>query len=162
MEDDGPHKADVVVVLAGDEYGTRVLRGAELARAGYAPYVLVSENVRFGSASCQPSINYAIEKGFSAKLFRDFPNNADSTREEAAKIDSYLKQHDVHSILLVTSNFHTRRAAALMRAQDSNVRVSVVPAPDPYFGPGTWWKSRNAQKTFLLEWMKTIATWLGM
>jgi uncharacterized SAM-binding protein YcdF (DUF218 family) len=161
IEDDGPSRADAAVVLAGDGYGTRIIRGAQLAKAGYAPYVLVSDDFRYEHGSCNPSIEYAVEQGYPANLFRNFRTNADSTREEAASIDGYLKAHNVHSILLVTSNYHSRRAAGLMRAQDPALRVSAVAAPDPYFEPEGWWKTRNGQKTFLLEWMKTVATDLG-
>jgi uncharacterized SAM-binding protein YcdF (DUF218 family) len=61
----------------------------------------------------------------------------------------------------VTSNYHTRRAAKLLRQQNPGVWVVVVPAPDPAFTPGSWWKTRSGQKTFLMEWMKTVATALG-
>jgi uncharacterized SAM-binding protein YcdF (DUF218 family) len=161
VEDDGAHRADAVVVLAGDEYGTRVLKGAELSRSGYARYVLVSERITFGDEDCQPSVRYAESKGFPSAMFRTFRHSADSTRAEVADLDRYFKQHDIHSILLVTSNYHTRRAAKLMRQADPALAVAVIPAPDPYFSPAAWWKSRTGQKTFLLEWMKTVATDLG-
>jgi hypothetical protein len=38
----------------------------------------------------------------------------------------------------------------------------MVAAPDLYFTPDGWWKNREGRKTFLLEWMKTVATWFGM
>jgi hypothetical protein len=38
----------------------------------------------------------------------------------------------------------------------------MVAAPDEYFSADGWWKDREARKTFLVEWMKTVATWLGM
>jgi hypothetical protein len=37
----------------------------------------------------------------------------------------------------------------------------VIAAPDLFFTPRTWWKTRTGQKTFLLEWLKTGSTWLG-
>ena len=42
VEDDGAQKAQAIVVLGGDDYGTRIVKAAQLAQAGYAPYVLVS------------------------------------------------------------------------------------------------------------------------
>ncbi len=33
-----PQSADIILVLAGDFYGSRVLKAAELAKQGYAPW----------------------------------------------------------------------------------------------------------------------------
>jgi len=108
------------------------------------------------------TIEYARRQGYSPSLFRPLPSNSDSTRVETALIGKYLREHGAKRIILVTSNYHTRRAAKLMRKQNPDLEVTVVPAPDPFFTPGTWWKTRTGQKTFLLEWMKTMATALGV
>ena len=42
VEGESPSRADLIVILAGDLYGRRILKGAELVKEGYAPYVLVS------------------------------------------------------------------------------------------------------------------------
>jgi uncharacterized SAM-binding protein YcdF (DUF218 family) len=68
----------------------------------------------------------------------------------------------VHKIDLVTSNFHTRRAARTFRALAPDIEVHVVAAPDQYFTPGGWWKEREGRKTFFMEWAKTVGAWLGM
>ena len=162
IEEDAPAKADTAVVLGGDGFGTRIIKAAELARAGYVPYVLVSGPVYLNRHECDYTMEYAEGEGYSASLFRALPNDSDSTRSETALIGQYLRKHGVHSILLVTSNYHTRRAAYLMRRQNPGLRVAVMGAPDPFFSPATWWKTRTGQKTFLLEWVKTVATRLGI
>jgi uncharacterized SAM-binding protein YcdF (DUF218 family) len=68
----------------------------------------------------------------------------------------------VHSVLLVTSNFHTHRAGKIYRALAPELRFIVVAAPDEFFSPDTWWKSREGRKTFMIEWMKTVAEWIGL
>ena len=73
-----------------------------------------------------------------------------------------MKTESVQSIDLVTSNYHTRRAAWLWRKENPGLRVNVVPAPDPYFTPETWFKSREGRKTFVIEWAKKIASHLGI
>jgi len=162
VENDGPQKAPAIVVLGGDDHGTRIIKAAQLAQAGYAPYVLVSGPVSLLGHESDDTIEYARREGFPDSLFRPLPNDTDSTRSEAKFIGTYLRAHGIHKILLVTSNFHTRRAARLMRHENPGLQVDVVPAPDPFFTPNGWWKSRNGEKTFLIEWIKTVATWLGM
>ncbi len=162
IEDDGPHKADVAVVMGGDDYGTRILKAAQLARAGYVPMVLVSGPIIFlGHHECDFTIDYAVKRGYPATLFRCVPNFCNSTRSETAFLGGYFREHNIRKILLVTSNFHTHRAAQLMRKQNPGLAVDVVAAPDPAFTPETWWKTRDGKKTFLYEWMKTVATWMG-
>lgn len=162
VENDGPHKAAAIVVLGGDDWGTRIVKAAQLAQAGYAPAVLVSGPVSLLGHESDETIEYARRKGFSDALFRPLPNSTDSTRSEARFLGTYLRAQDIHKILLVTSNFHTHRAAWLMRHENPGLQVDVVPAPDPNFSPDAWWKSRGGQKTFLIEWIKTVATWAGL
>jgi uncharacterized SAM-binding protein YcdF (DUF218 family) len=162
VENDGPQKAQAIVVLGGDDNGTRIIKAAQLAQAGYAPYVLVSGPASLLGHESDDTIEYARRAGFPVSLFRPLPNNTDSTRSEAKFIGSYLRAHGIHKILLVTSNFHTRRAAHLMRHENPGLHVDVVPAPDPNFTPDRWWKSRNGEKVFLIEWIKTVSTWAGM
>ncbi len=162
VEDDGPQKAEAAVVLGGDDSGMRIIKAAQLAQAGYVPYVLVSGPKSLLGHESDMTIEYAERRGYPASLFRPLPHNLNSTRSETAFIGKYLREHGIHKILLVTSNYHTHRAAYLMRKQNPGLQVVAVAAPDAFFTPGGWWQSRDGQKTFLLEWMKTVATRLGI
>lgn len=161
VENDGPHRADAALVLGGDEPCTRILTAAKLARDGYVPVVYVSGPVVFDAHESDFTIACAVHRGFSASLFRPVPNACTSTRCEANLFSKLLRRDGVHSLLLVTSNYHTRRAARLMRQANPGVRVFAIAAPDPGFTVDDWWRRRDDQKTFLLEWMKTVNTWLG-
>lgn len=161
IEDDPPQKADAIVVLGGDEFGLRTLKAADLQRSGYAPYVLVSGPPMLLGYESDEMIEFAKRKGYPDSIFRPLHHKSDSTRSESDVIARYLREHNVRTVLLVTSNYHTRRAAKLMRAANPGVHVLVVAAPDP-FTPQTWWKTRHGMKTFLYEWLKTIATAMGV
>lgn len=164
VEDDGVQKADCILVPGGDNNGSRILRAAQLALEGYAPYVLVDGPAGFMGHESDTTIRYATLHGFPGSLFRSvwLPPGMDSTSEEMRYVvNGVLKQNRVKSVLLVTSNYHTRRAARFLRKEAPWLKVIVVPAPDPYFTPNGWWKTRNGKKTFLFEWMKTIAEWRG-
>ncbi len=163
VEDDGAAKADAIVVLGGDGFGTRILRAGELAKSGYAPRVLVSGPANLLGNDADATIVYAGRKGYPASLFEAVPLPADvsSTRAEVRYVGRMLREQGVTSIDLVTSNYHTRRAAWLWRKENPGIRVNAVPAPDPYFSPEAWFKNREGQKTFLLEWAKTVASRLG-
>ena len=162
VEDDGPRQEQAAVVLGGDGFGTRITKAAELARAGYVKCVLVSGPAAFGGHECDFSIPHAESEGFPASMFRAVPNESDSTRTEAQFFKIFLRQNGIHGILLVTSVYHTRRAARIFRKAIPDLQFHVIPAPDPFYTPATWWKTRSGQKTFLLELTKTIANQLGI
>jgi uncharacterized SAM-binding protein YcdF (DUF218 family) len=163
VRDEGPARADIAVVLAGDYYGNRVVRAAELVKQGYVPNVLVSgPNMLYGLCECDPEIAFAVRQGYPENWFIRAPNAAHSTREEAAAIVADLRGRGVHRFLLVTSDFHTARAGRIYRATAPDLDVRVVAAPDRYFRADGWWRNREGQKVFLMEWMKTVANAVGM
>lgn len=158
-----PLRSEMVVLLAGDGWGHRLRRAAELVREGYAPKVLVSGPAGiYGRHESDLAIAYAIKLGYPAEWFIPLPHPAGSTRDEARVVLAELARRKVRRFMVVTSNYHTRRAGGLFRGQAPQADLRVVAAADPQFFPDNWWRSRTGRKIFLLEWQKTLATWLGM
>jgi len=161
VADETPRKADLIVSLAGDDYGLRILTAGKLVRQGYAPYALISGVPGLLMNQADELIRYAELQGYPATYFRPFRHRSDSTKSESAALAEDLKAQGVHSILLVTSNYHTRRAREIMRREAPWLEVHTVAAPDRFFSAGGWWKTRSGQRTFLYEWLKTFSAWLG-
>jgi uncharacterized SAM-binding protein YcdF (DUF218 family) len=158
-----PRKAGAVFVLAGDSWGNRILKGAELVREGYAPKAIVSgPDGMYGFYECDLAIQFAERAGYPESYFTAFPNHALSTSEEAQAAAGEFRDLGVKRVLLVTSNYHTRRAGNLFRAAAPEVAFTVVAAPDRHFQPRGWWRDREGRKIFFIEWMKTVAEWLHM
>ncbi len=158
-----PQKADIAVVLGGDSYGNRILTAARLVREGYAPKVLVSgPNGFYGHHECDLAIPFAVKAGYPESYFIHFENEATSTFDEARAIVPELRRLDAKRILLVTSNYHTRRAGGIYRAAAPDMTFFVVAAPDIYFKAESWWHNREGRKVFAVEWMKTVAEWTGV
>jgi uncharacterized SAM-binding protein YcdF (DUF218 family) len=147
--------------MGGDDSGVRILKAAQLAKDGYAPLVLVSGPQYLLGFEGDITVQYAESKGYPASLFQVLHNRVNSTRNETETIAKDLKREGIHKILLVTSNYHTRRAARLMRAAAPWCWVVVVAADDPTYDPNGWWRTREGQKQFFYEWMKTFAAWAG-
>jgi uncharacterized SAM-binding protein YcdF (DUF218 family) len=166
IHDDGPVKADIAVVLAGDQWGNRVLKGAELAREGYVPAVLVSGPPYYSEHECDAAIRLAVSHGYPREYFIPAPNDALSTREEARALLAELRRRGVHSFLLVTSDYHTARSGRIYRVEEARQgggpSFRTVAVPDKFFSRDNWWHSREGFKTVFFEWSKTIATAAGM
>jgi uncharacterized SAM-binding protein YcdF (DUF218 family) len=159
---ESPRPAGAVFVLAGDPSGNRILKAAELVREGYAPEVIVSgpqESV-YGFWESDLAISFAENAGYPKSYFLRFPSHALSTRDEAHAAAAEFHRLGLKCVILVTSDYHTRRAGNLFRAAAPGVAFVVVAAPDLHFTPRGWWRDREGRKIFLLEWMKTIAGWL--
>jgi uncharacterized SAM-binding protein YcdF (DUF218 family) len=161
IEDHPPEKAEIIVVLAGDGYGRRILRAAELVKQGYAPSVLVNGAAEFyGLNESQAAVEFAVQRGAPRKVFEAFPIEAKSTIEEAEIVDGELTRRGVSKALVVTSDFHTRRSRNLFEARGSGkVRYVFVASDYPEFDPQAWWRSRQGTKTLFLEYLKTVYTW---
>ena len=159
---DPPAKADAIVVLAGDGYGNRVRKGADLALQGYAPIVLTSGAAWiYGVCECDLAIDYAVRNGYPRSLFEPLRNDATSTDAEARVIFAGPPPR-WKSILIVTSDYHTRRTRILLnRLKPPELRLIVVAAPDRFFRADRWWWHRESRKTLLTEWAKLAAAMLG-
>lgn len=166
IEDDGPAKADLAVVLAGDTYGNRIEKAASLVRQGYVPQALVSGPAIYATHECDLAISFAVSKGYPAEWFIPLRHSALSTREEANIILPELRRRNVHSFLLVTSSYHSARAGRLFRASlrawGGAPSMRVVASPAQYFRPDAWWQNREGQKTVFIEWWKALANAVGM
>ncbi|MGO9230911.1 MAG: YdcF family protein [Bryobacteraceae bacterium] len=167
VENDGPAKADAIVVLGGDTWGTRIETAARLVGAGYAPVVLISgAPAAYGVSEADLAVPFIVREGYPADWFVPLRNATNSTRDECFVLLPELRRRQVRSLILVTSEYHTARAARTFRAAERalgyHFEMRVVPAPDPYFHARSWWRLREGRKTALGEWAKTIANALGM
>lgn len=164
IADRPPEKAEIIVVLAGDGYGRRILRAVELVEQGYAPRVLVNGSAEFyGLNESQAAIEFAVQRGAPRRVLEAFPNEAKSTIEEAKIVDDELTRQGVSKALVVTSDFHTRRSRSLFAARGSGkVKYVFVASAYPEFDPEAWWHSRQGTKTLFLEYLKTVYTWFEL
>jgi len=161
--EDQPFRADIAVVLAGDGYGNRLLKAADLVREGYTSRVLVSGPPGYyGYHESDLAVPFAVSKGYPEAWFVKLPHEAHSTREEAAVILAELRRRHVTKFLVVTSDYHSRRTRNIFRSQASGLEFRVVAAPDRFFQAHSWWRSRQGAKVFAMEWMKTLANWVGI
>lgn len=160
---ESPQRAELVVVLAGDWWGNRILKAGELVRQGYAPRVLVSgPDGAYGYHECDLAIPFAVRHGYPESWFLHLHIRAYSTREEAQAVLSELRRRGIHSVLIVTSDYHTRRARAIYRAlAPPDLRIRVVAAPDAFFRADRWWQTRQGRKQWALESLKTVSGWFG-
>lgn len=159
---DPPAHADAVVVLGGDFLGNRILKAGELVRQGFAPIALVGGGAAYDMRESDLAIAFAARHGYPASYFSSLPSETFSTAEEADRDIAELRRRHAHGADIVTSTYHTRRAGNIFRSKAHDLDFHIIAAPEPDFTPDGWWKNREGRKIFATEWMKTVATWVGL
>ena len=158
-----PERSAVIVVLAGDHNDRRYWRGLDLLRKGYGQRMIVDAPAVwiYGRSYADYAADFVAQSaGAQKSQIRICAIAYDSTVQEAPDIGRCLAQmHPAPgSILLVTSDFHTRRALSIMRSRLPQYRWSVAAASDPTIFGEQWWRHREWAKTCFYEWEK-LAWW---
>jgi len=146
--------ADALLLLGDDNfYADRATRAAELIRHGVAPVVVASGRRLRPSAGIAELLEHdLIERGVPKDKIIRFPHDADNTLEEAAALAHLSSERRFHSVIVVTSNYHARRARYLFdKAFPPSISVSVAGAHDGDFDPQHWWEKRKSQEIFVHE-----------
>jgi uncharacterized SAM-binding protein YcdF (DUF218 family) len=154
-----PHRANVIVVLAGGLGDIRFQRGLGLLREGYAQQlVLDAPNwIEYGRMASDLAREYVKEAAPDWQTqIHVCSFHSDSTLGELREVAPCLRAvaPQATSVLLVTSDFHTRRALSTARHALPQYQWSVAATPDSNAFGKSWWRNREWAKTTLLEWQK--------
>jgi uncharacterized SAM-binding protein YcdF (DUF218 family) len=152
--DEPPEASDVIVVLSGDNYDAeRATRAASLFKSGLAPRVLATGRALRSYATTTDLMKRdLVEHGVPENAIVPFTHKADDTRDEAAAVSEFVASHGWKKILLVTSNYHTRRSQYIYEhTLPSSDQLLTVAAPDSDYDPNYWWKTRTGVKIFFHE-----------
>jgi uncharacterized SAM-binding protein YcdF (DUF218 family) len=159
--DDAPAVSDAIVVLGDDNYdGDRAARAAELFKAGWAPRVVASGRYLRRYASIAELEEHDLsDRGVPASAIVRLAHRAENTRDEAVVISRLASSRGWKRILLVTSNYHTRRSRYIAaRTFPPGTVLRVVPARDSEFDPDNWWRTRQGLKIFAHEFLGMCVT----
>jgi uncharacterized SAM-binding protein YcdF (DUF218 family) len=152
--DEPPETSDVIVVLSGDNYDAeRATRAASLFKSGMAPRVMATGRALRSYATTTDLMKHDLEAhGVPAEAIVPFTHKADDTRDEAAVVSEFVASQGWKKILLVTSNYHTRRSQYIYEhTLPSSSQLLVVAAPDSDYDANYWWKTRTGVKIFFHE-----------
>ena len=164
-----PQPSDAIVILGGGEPG-RAAEAAELFRANMAPRVVITTETsseefdefrRKGITLFQGYENYLrVLNGMGVpneKIIRIETPSEDSF-DEVRHIREMCEKQNWKSVIIVTSNYHTRRSRLTARyILDPDIRFIVVAARSGGLTPENWWTRRGQIRTFLIEFQKLVA-----
>jgi uncharacterized SAM-binding protein YcdF (DUF218 family) len=154
-------KSDALIVLGDDNfYADRATRGAQLFREGKAPVIVASgRRLRPNAGIAELMEHDLIERGVPKDKIVRFAHDADSTLEEAHALAQLAKTRKWHGVIVVTSNYHTRRARYIFRRVfPQGIEVRIASAQDGDFDPEHWWKKRKSLKELTREFAGMVVT----
>jgi uncharacterized SAM-binding protein YcdF (DUF218 family) len=152
--EDTLERADAIIVLSDDNfYADRATRAAEVYRQGMAPIVVASgRRLRPYAGIAELMEHDLTERGVPKDKIVRVAHDADNTKDEAQALGQLVAQRKWRSVIVVTSNYHTRRARYVFTHMfPAGVAVRVTGARDGDFDPERWWLKRSSIKKLTKE-----------
>jgi uncharacterized SAM-binding protein YcdF (DUF218 family) len=163
-------KADAIVVLGGSAtYKERTREAARLFFEGRAPRILITNDNMRGPWSSADQLNlFFYERsteelrnaGVPSQSIEVLMKPVTSTFDEAQVVRDYAQQQGLHSILIVTSAYHSRRALWVFTKafRNTGIRAGLMAAApgEESPKPATWWLSVRGWKLVPTEYVKMV------
>lgn len=167
-------KADAIVVLSGSAaYKERTRRAAELFREGRAPLIiLTNDNEPSGWSSREQRNPLFVERardelisaGVPPEKIIILPDAVTSTYDEVVLARNFVASRGLHSVLFVTSAYHSRRALRTARhvfaGSDVQVGLDAPPPGEDTPREFSWWLTLRGWLMVAEEYPKLIYYWL--
>lgn len=136
--------AEAIILLAGS-YEERAPVAASLYHAGYGRCILLTnDGVRKGwsrehqrnVSSIELSAENLIRRGVPQPVIISLPFRKSGTVYDALVVREYIRTHNIRSVLLVTSDFHTRRSLWIFQLllKKLPITIGVVATPTKFSG----------------------------
>jgi len=165
---DPPAHADAIVVLAGS-YPDRILEAVALYGDGLAPRILICRDPdtaafrrldEMGVHIPRPyDLNRMVAEqlGVPSSAIEVLARPGDSTYAEADVVLDEAVRRGYTKLLLVTSKYHTRRAADIYRfLTGGRIQIIVTPARYDDFQAEHWWRDRMSTRRLIIEYEKWL------
>jgi uncharacterized SAM-binding protein YcdF (DUF218 family) len=170
--DDPLRKADAIAVLSG-RMPSRALEAARVYKKGYASQVWLTHATEPGAILAELSIPFEGEDFYDKQILmhEGVPESAIrvldppivNTVDEMKTIAGGLRTHNLHSVILVTSQVHTRRVRTLwnrIAAKDEGALVHGVSDDD--FDAAHWWRTTSDALDVVREVLGLANAWAGL
>jgi uncharacterized SAM-binding protein YcdF (DUF218 family) len=172
--EDALQPASAILVLNG-ESPLRALEAAKIYKEGWAPKVILNQSLRRANFYAYESLDIEVmeqhEYNRAVLLRSGVPDEAitvimEQTSNTIAELRAalrFLTPSTITSLIIVTSNYHTRRTARIWRYLTEAEIKGIVrwTRSDTSFDPAIWWTSRVSIRRLVNEYLGFISYSLG-
>ena len=157
---DNAQRSDAIVVLEGGAGDARYLKGLDLLRSGYGQVLFLDARTdvrKYGHTPAEWAAAYIKESaGEFGDRVRVCPTSENGTKFEMKYVAMCLDSVGAKSVLIVTSDYHSRRALSTAQVVRPQYQWTVAASHyEPEFN-WKWWREREWAKTFAFEWERLI------
>jgi uncharacterized SAM-binding protein YcdF (DUF218 family) len=165
--------ADAIVVIGG-RVPFRAMKGAEFYQQGIAPQVWLTmgnrnaAEIEMERLGVVPTLEHVYSQavlerlGVPREAITVIPGRNNNTATEMRTIASYARQRKVARLVLVTSNYHSRRVRTLWRKLVGASPEAIVQYTDAEpFDERRWFADAADGWTVSREWFGLLNAWLG-
>jgi uncharacterized SAM-binding protein YcdF (DUF218 family) len=167
--------ADAIFVLAGAR-AERWLEAVDLYREKWAPHIVLSSGrleqaemrlrslgVRYPGSE-ELARDAIVQLGVPADAVAIMPSATDNTAQEAAACLTHATAAGWHRVIVVTSNYHTRRARFAFAREFKASAIQIVMHGSRYDAatPARWWSDRADIRFVGSELVKLVLYRLGL
>lgn len=159
-----PRPADLVMLLPGDP-NTRAFAAAALVKTGYAPRAVTSHEMPSPSvlegaaiAGDEMARRVFVARGVAPEAISVLPGESRSTFDDAAALAKFLGSEPARSVIVVTNDFHSRRARWVFRKalgrRAGALRFVTVPVEG--IDSARWWRTEDGAVLYASEYLKLV------
>jgi uncharacterized SAM-binding protein YcdF (DUF218 family) len=163
-----PFQADAIVILGGGG-PERSREAADLYGGDLAPRIVLT--------TPEPPDNYRDLERLGIDLFLPYENDlrvlagfgvpdeaivrieaiATETMDELTLVRDFAREQGWSRLIIVTSNYHTRRVLLITRYLfEGDWQVGVIGSRYTEFRPDGWWREVGQARTFFIEFQKLV------
>ena len=149
--------ADAIVAISGGDTVARTATAVDLYNQGYASWIIFSgaaldpNSPSNAAAMAQLAENQGIP---ASHILLD--QTSVNTEANASDVSRIVKQYNFHSIILVTSPYHQRRASIVFTRALPGVIILNHSSIDLSWRRSDWWSTAYNRQLTLAEWEKTV------
>lgn len=169
IRNESPTPVEVVIVLGGGvvtdlrilpwDVQERVQKGVEMYTEGYATRFILSGGQVKGQPYTESEVMHEYVNFFNIPPADVFEENASrSTRENAEYSQALMAAHNFRTALLVTSDYHSKRACKAFRKL--NITVTCIAAFRDASDHDNYYRNLVEFRSVLREYAVTIYYWL--
>ena len=161
------HKGADAVLILGGSADTRAKKSIELLHNGFIDEILIThprppikeyENI---FVSDFENLKQILEyEKVNYTIVEDINDGAKSTFDEARDLILFLEDNPLERVIIVTDNFHTRRAKyafdKIFEKSDCKTIIEIAGAPNQIYDEKNWWKTERGLNAYVSEGFKYL------
>ncbi len=137
-------KADAIIALSGGDTSARTEAAIKLYKNGWADRLIFSGAAldKSGPSNAAVMKQQAVAEGVPSSAILLDQQSVD-TAQNAANTELIIANNNIHTVILVTSGYHQRRASLEFQHIAKNVTILNAPTDDKDWNMWWWLRSRG-------------------